>query len=437
MVVLTPPFQVPDEQEHFHRAYQLSEFQLRGVVQDGLAGGVLPSSLIELSEHFLGTRDIHPMWSPMRQPWRSTWLARERPLDPERREFVDFTSTAFYSPLGYLPQAVAMIAGRWAGAGPLALLYLARFANALVAVGLLTCAVRLMPIASEVVIAAGLLPMAVFEYASAAPDALVIATAFLFTAVALRSQLVGSWTAGEVVIAAASGLILCSQKPVYAPLLFLAFPALLTRRPVKQTLLGQAVILVVALGGTAFWIGFSWSGAVLPYPGISVTNQANFIAMHPLLYAVTIVRSFWYLGLDYFLSLIGKLGWMTLYLPKIVCGLAASALLLSVLAQPQNSPRLPAYAAVWNVFILGSDVVLMMTAVYLSWTAVGFWLVTGVQGRYFLPLLPLFLATVCSAFGSRPFRGTSRIVLSVVVPAIIAVDLLIADITMVRAFQIF
>ena len=32
MIVLTPPFQVPDEQEHFHRAYQLSELQLRGTM---------------------------------------------------------------------------------------------------------------------------------------------------------------------------------------------------------------------------------------------------------------------------------------------------------------------------------------------------------------------------------------------------------------------
>jgi hypothetical protein len=85
MIVLTLPFQVPDEQEHFHRAYQLSELQLRGIVRDGAAGGMLPSSLIELSEHFLGTRDIHP--EPLRitaQPLGPTWLAPGRPLDPEK-----------------------------------------------------------------------------------------------------------------------------------------------------------------------------------------------------------------------------------------------------------------------------------------------------------------------------------------------------------------
>src|ERR1700730_5260538 len=133
MIVLTPPFQVPDEQEHFHRAYQLNELQLRGIERDGRAGGVLPSSVIELSEAFLGSRAIHTERPITAQPLRQTWLALDRPLDPDRREFVDFTSTAFYSPMAYLPQAIAIIGGRWAGAGPLALPYLARLANALVA----------------------------------------------------------------------------------------------------------------------------------------------------------------------------------------------------------------------------------------------------------------------------------------------------------------
>jgi hypothetical protein len=43
MIVLTPPFQVPDEQVHFYRAYQLSELQPREIVRDRTAGGMLPS----------------------------------------------------------------------------------------------------------------------------------------------------------------------------------------------------------------------------------------------------------------------------------------------------------------------------------------------------------------------------------------------------------
>src|SRR5207244_9718047 len=99
-----------------------------------------------------------------------------------------------YPPSPYLPQAIAIAAGRWLGAGPLALLYIGRLANALVALIVLASAVRLMPIGRELTMLFGLLPMAIYQYASVSPDAAVITTAFLFTAVALRGQLRASWT---------------------------------------------------------------------------------------------------------------------------------------------------------------------------------------------------------------------------------------------------
>jgi hypothetical protein len=273
MVILTPPFQVPDEPQHFYRAYQLSELRVGGIVRDGGAGAMLPSSLIELTDRFLGPRG-HDLPRPItEQPLWGTWLAFDQPLDPDRREFIDFSGALVYSPLPYLPQIIAIAVARWAGAGPLALLYVARLANVLVALALLTWAVRIMPVGREAVMVVGLLPMAAFEYASVSPDAAIIGTAFLFTAVALRAQLRGRWTADEVAVAAVSGLVFCSLKPVYAPLLVLALPAALTRGRMKHTLLVHAIILVVGLGGTVIWLHFASSVRVLRFPGTSALTQ--------------------------------------------------------------------------------------------------------------------------------------------------------------------
>jgi len=82
--------------------------------------------------------------------------------------------------------------------------------------------------------------------------------------------------------------------------------------------------------------------------------------------------------LDYYESLVGVLGWLTLYLPNLAYVLPAAALLLTVVAQPRDAPRLPLYAVAWNVLLVGSSVVLIMTAVYLAWTQVGGWIVAGV-----------------------------------------------------------
>lgn len=436
MIVLTPPFQVPDEQEHFHRAYQLSELQIGHIELNGRAGGILPSSLIELSEAFLGTRAPHAGPQITAQPFHQTWMALNWPLQPERREFVDFTGTAFYSPMGYLPQALAITAGRWAGAGPLALLYLARLANALVAIALLSWAVRVMPIGREATMVVGLFPMAVFEYASVAPDAGVIGTAFLFTAVALRAQLRDKWTVGGTAVAAVSGLVFCSQRPMYAPLLVLGLPAALTGNRRKQALLAHVVILVVALGATGFWISFALSKSIAPLPGSSVTEQLSYITANPLAYYKAIATTLYHKILIGYKSLIGILGWMRFELPKFSYFLAPVALLLSVMAQPRDVRRLPVYGVVWNVFLLTGIVCLIMTAEYLIFSPVGSRTVSGAQGRHLIPLLPLLVATICSVVTLR-IPGKASLALFTVVTAIVAVQILTADILIVRAYQLF
>ncbi len=243
MAVLTPPFQVPDESQHFHRAFQLSELEFHSMVRDGAAGAVLPSSLPELTETFLGTRAIHASRPITDQKLTRTAGLLSMPLSPDRREFVDFTGSAFYSPLPYVPQALAIAAGRLAGAGPLELLYLARIANALVAVSVLALAVGLLPLGREVAMVGGLLPMAIFEYGSVSPDAGVICTAFLFTALMTRGVTRGAWTAGEVAGATLCGLVFCSLKPVYAPLILLGLPLALDRGRVKHVLFVHALLI--------------------------------------------------------------------------------------------------------------------------------------------------------------------------------------------------
>jgi hypothetical protein len=113
LVVLTPPFQVPDENLHFLRAYQLSELQLTAIMQEGEARVELPaslearamrpSSLIELVETFLGTRAVYHARPISEQPLRRTLMALDRPLDPGRRELVIVPATK--APPSYAPQA--------------------------------------------------------------------------------------------------------------------------------------------------------------------------------------------------------------------------------------------------------------------------------------------------------------------------------------------
>ena len=102
-LVLTPPFQVPDEHVHFYRAYHVSQLKVTGNVLEGkLAGDVLP---ISLGETAWGLSEGIPFHPEKKQDVKKIFEAFKRPLKPEAVIFTDFRGALVYSPIAYLPQA--------------------------------------------------------------------------------------------------------------------------------------------------------------------------------------------------------------------------------------------------------------------------------------------------------------------------------------------
>lgn len=139
---LFPPFTVADEPAHFYRAYLLSEGRLHVTVEPGRAGAVLPISLSATVDRSLvglvRKQDVH--FSKDR--WRAVWSTR---LEPERRAFLEFPTSGMLPFVAYLPQAVGIAVGRAVSAPPVALLYLGRLANLLVASWLVAAALKTLP----------------------------------------------------------------------------------------------------------------------------------------------------------------------------------------------------------------------------------------------------------------------------------------------------
>ncbi|HUM48352.1 MAG TPA: DUF2142 domain-containing protein, partial [Chitinophagales bacterium] len=85
-IAVTPPFQAPDEPEHFYRAYKISEGYLIGQQQDNRAGGYLPQSLVDISKFFLLLR-----WNAETKTSREEIISKlQVPLHPEHKKFIDF-----------------------------------------------------------------------------------------------------------------------------------------------------------------------------------------------------------------------------------------------------------------------------------------------------------------------------------------------------------
>ena len=138
------------------RSFQISSGVIYGEKYAGESGGWVPASLIETSSVALGTIPGDP--DQKFDPGLMSALL-EIPIDEQRLQFVGFSPAVLYSPIPYLPQALAIGVGRMLGASPITLMYLARIAALLASISLIYFAIRMTPIFKLGFMLLALMPM--------------------------------------------------------------------------------------------------------------------------------------------------------------------------------------------------------------------------------------------------------------------------------------
>ena len=140
---------------------------------------------------------------------------------------------------------------------------------------------------------------------------------------------------------------------------------------------------------------------------------------------------FWYCGT------IGFFGWLTVPLhPAFVYFLPLANFLIVWKFGTRGSLARSVLCALWYLALAVASAVLVMTAMYLMSAHVGQNEVSGVQGRYFIPILVLAgMAATELAPGRRPSVPGWRSLACIA--AIIVVQMVAMDATIIRAFHVF
>lgn len=101
---LIPPFQTPDEFQHFYRAYSISESNYIADLNNNDVGSNLPSSLNSISAPF---KKYHFKPNIKTSPVE-IFSIFSIPLDRSSREWTSFPGASIYIPIVYFPQAAAL-----------------------------------------------------------------------------------------------------------------------------------------------------------------------------------------------------------------------------------------------------------------------------------------------------------------------------------------
>ena len=401
-LIVTPPFQAPDAGAHWYRAFQIAQGHFIAEKRGTQTGGELPAAPELDLRHFFDLPS-HEELKLTRQTFheRAAPSLRLTPAQLNATSFVQFSNTARFSPVPYIPQAAAILVCELFQRTDIAALYLGALFSLFFSSACLLLAFRALDFsfrATWVTFVVAGLPMSSFLLASISADGPTIALCILDIALALRlrhaptSKLFAGFLACTLFVSTARGLYFL--VPLMALPLFVPVATLRTRQGLRLA----AFTLGCALVPIAVWTFLTRNiySIMNPAPNIDSAMQVQFMLHHLPAVLAMFAREMVSQFPNNAESFVGMLGWLEVKLPRRVLWMGYLLVALTPVFSSEENRRDealgPVFRAVAPALFL-TFTTLVCTFSYLTWVPVGANYVDGIQGRYFLPLaVPLLLA---------------------------------------------
>lgn len=394
-VVVTPPFQVPDEASHYYRAYQLSRGGWWPERHGGVLGGWLPSEVVAA----VSTRGMP--FHPDRRVRPSTLAEdiRAQLSQPSSGEeiFAGFPNVMLYPAWVYLPHATGIFLARQVTPSPTLQLYAGRLFGFSLLACLVLLGIRLARPHHHFLWLSAWTPMTLFQLAGISADGLTLACAFVCGGLLWR------WAHGpghsfppkEWLLFLLVSALLATSKTVYCllPLAVMGLPGFPKVHSAGSPHIGRVArvvlltMLTLVLTMAWLWVARQWFAAPQrPHMTIAPADQMVFVLQQPFHFLKIFYIQVHHNLYRFFMAFVGNLGWQDTPMPTwfylLWLGFFAAIGMLSP-ARPFQGRLVFCLTLVLAITFIGIFLVM-----YLGFTPPGANHIDGVQGRYFLPLLP-------------------------------------------------
>ncbi|MGB4762508.1 MAG: DUF2142 domain-containing protein [Candidatus Saccharimonas sp.] len=391
-VLITPPFQGPDEKSHYIRTQYVANGYILPV-DAGRSGAHLPASIeTVVSATYLKDSGDGGL---KKYDIRSTYHALKTPLDADNTYQPPMIS---YTAVPYLPAVPGVVLSNALGLSPIIAFYVARLSLALFCVLLTYLAIKIVPYKKYLFVGIALTPMLLFQQSVVSADGTSYALLVFFICFVLHLR--GRQNISNKQWLAIAGL--CVSITLAKPLVFLFLPLilLLAKKNAAKILIPLITVLCIAVfAGITLYSSHRSEAVVDPNTPASVDSamQLENIKENPKRFLRVMWNSYMTdYGDEETQGLIGIFGAadtkfplsMTLIYTIILAYLAATRF-----KKDDEQKIVPRGLKIMLASLGALYFILVNVAIYLSFTPVNFNIVYGVQGRYFLPLLilaPLF-----------------------------------------------
>jgi hypothetical protein len=442
IIVVNPPLRGPDEISHFLRIYSYTRGQLVPAAEiDGRKGVFVERALHDrlsffkdAGEWFARTRGEGIRYGQIMANYGDiTTAAASGDGDDGARPpvFAPFAGTEGYSPVAYAPYILAAAIGRVLSLDLPELLFLMRFLGLIVFTAVAAYAIAVAPALKWAFVLVAMLPVSLYNRVVLSADGAALSYALVITALCFRTV----WKpSAERVWERSLWMTLCilAKQPQIAFVLLELMAGRLRELPRRWGTLAIVVLPGVIL--SPLWVvGVSadvaaWrvrEGHNYPAEQFDPLWKLSYMWEHPFHFPLAAWTALSEWGAPLWPELIGILAWQDVRLrPWTYIVLTVLLLLAPLQKLPLDGATRTRVAVVTGLAVL-SYIVLVYLIFFLTYTPVDSPHVLGVQGRYFVIVLPVAAIFMASVINLELPHGT---------PALIGITgSMIAGITTVNA----
>lgn len=389
---LLPPLSVPDEEVHFKEAYyHLNRLQGKQQTEGKVLMDLEDYRAMQKFESKPSLSEYDVLKEAIKKRGRKEGAAEKKRFDTQAPMIT------------YLPGMIGIFLGKALGLNGVLVICLGRVCSILFYLFIMYWFIRLMPFGKGAAFMMAILPMTIQQCCSYSYDSVVIEMAFLYVSVLLGliygEKPIQKWQIALYIVFMV--IFAICKGGAYLPLCLLTMLIPVSRfqgKKQKWIFVGiMAAIAVTAfLSGTLSYVLYvaapTKEQAAASYLGNDAYGAAGLLK-EPVTFLLVAARSLALSGDGFLETMLGmQLGWLNIFVSRIVIyGFLLLMFLSFVQCEKQDEIVVTAGQKASYAAVAMLSVLMVLASMFMSWTPRGSIEIAGVQGRYFLPVLPAAL----------------------------------------------
>ena len=383
IMFLMPALEVPDEPTHLFNAYNLSQNGLNADIENTIT---IPDSQDCLNYVDIENRDAVTSFDKI-----TSCLKNEKNV---KVNYMNGTSHYVNKTfIGYVSTAIGIKISDIFSNSPIIIFFTGRLFNMFISFIIIYFAIKITPKYKKILLFVATIPMFIQQMCSVSYDAILNATCLFFFAYCIKLLCEKKKVnLKDNVILTFLLYIIYTIKPVYLPItiLILFIPKSCYKSKLRKVISFTLIIMSILLVDKFI---SSYVFASIENTSNEMSNlQLNYLLHHPMNLFSIALNTFKNYTVFYLQGLVGYFGWFKFHLWNLFIYFYVIVFILLCLSEKNIFFDKIKKNYIIKKIILFIMIVISITgifgAMYIYWSEFKLGYVDGVQGRYFLPLLP-------------------------------------------------